>query len=96
LNNSSSAAGRGEIVKRPWRRSRYGFVFFLFASLLAASSALRLALFLKFGTESSPTLFAIGKTFVVGLHHDVVVGLLLTLPLLFWFWIFPERRFGAR
>lgn len=81
-------------MRRPWRRSRYGLVFFLFASLLLASSILRLGLFLKFGAESNPTLVTVLKMLLVGLHHDFVVASMLTLPLLFWFWIFPERWFS--
>ena len=78
-----------------WRQSRYGFAAFWLVSLAAAWLALRLALFLAF----RPAGLAVGEVvlaFLSGLHCDLFVALLLTLPLLAWLVITPDRRFQAR
>ncbi len=81
---------------RSWKNSRYGFAAFLFASLLAGLTILRLVIFLKFAGQSDVTGGAIVQGFFIGLHEDLVVALFTTLPLLFWFWIVRERSFGKR
>ena len=79
---------------RPAGRTRYHLVAFWFGTLLAVFFGLRLALFFKFGpTGASP--LDMWLTFLVGLHRDAYVALLLMLPLLFWFFIMPNRWFAA-
>ena len=73
-------------------RTRYHFVVFWFAILLAAFSGLRLVLFLKFAPAGAAQ-HDLVNTFLIGLHRDAYVGLLLSLPLLFWFFILPNRWF---
>lgn len=56
---------------------------------------LRIVLFVAFrpaGTSFVETM----RTFLSGFHRDLAVALLGTAPLLFWFWIIPERSFGKR
>src|SRR6185369_11495531 len=55
----------------------------------------RVALFLKFGPASAAASER-GATFLIGLHRDAYVALLLMLPLLFWFFILPNRWFAAK
>lgn len=75
-------------------RTRYHFVAFCFLTLLAAFTGLRLALFFKFG-PAGVAHHDLWMTFLVGLHRDAYVALLLILPLLFWFFILPNRWFVA-
>jgi len=75
-------------------RTRYHFVAFCFLTLLAAFTGLRLALFFKFG-PAGVAHHDLWMTFLVGLHRDAYVALLLILPLLFWFFILPNRWFMA-
>jgi len=67
----------------------------LFVTLLAAFSALRVVLFLAFATGPVGAGDA-ARLFLVGLHRDVVVGLVCLLPLLTWFWLVPNRWFGRK
>jgi len=75
-------------------RTRYHFVVFCFLTQLAAFTGLRLALFLKFGPASAAP-SELGTTFLIGLHRDVYVALLLLLPLVFWFFLLPNGWFVA-
>jgi phosphoglycerol transferase MdoB-like AlkP superfamily enzyme len=84
------------MVKEPsWRRSRYGFALGWLASLIAVWLLLRLICFFAFKSASTPGLDLL-RVFITGLFRDLFVGLLLTLPLLGWLWILPERRFPAK
>jgi phosphoglycerol transferase MdoB-like AlkP superfamily enzyme len=77
-----------------WRRSRYGFVGFWLLSLLACWFVLRLALLIAFGPPGltmADWLLAFGT----GLQRDVFVGLVETIPLVFWMLIVRDRAFGA-
>ncbi len=62
--------------------------------LLAAFSGLRLVLLLKFGPAGAAH-HDLVNTFLIGLHRDAYVALLLLLPLLFWFFIVSNRWFAA-
>src|SRR5258706_4985259 len=78
-----------------WTRSRYGFAVFFLLSLLAGWFLLRLILLLAFKPAGLP-LAEMAFAFLSGFHRDCFVGLLFTLPLLFWTFIIPERWLGAR
>src|SRR6185369_6197052 len=74
----------------PWRTSRYGFATLHFATLVTLWVALRLCLLAAFrppGLSASQMFFCL----VNGLQRDVFVALVFTLPVLFWFWVVPER-----
>ena len=79
---------------RPGSRTRYHFVAFWFLTLLAAFTGLRLALVLRYGPTGAAH-SDLGRTFLIGLHRDACVALLLLLPLVFWFFILPNRWFVA-
>jgi phosphoglycerol transferase MdoB-like AlkP superfamily enzyme len=78
-----------------WRQSRYGFAAFLFLTLLAVFTTLRLVLFLAFAPGGVGAVEA-GRIFLIGIHRDVFVALLYLLPLLAWFWLIPNRWFAGR
>ena len=76
------------------RQSRFGFAAFWLVSLVAAFLALRLVLFFAFKPLGlAPADVALA--FLSGLHRDLFVAVLLTLPLLAWLLITPNRRFQA-
>ena len=77
-----------------WTKSRYGFAAFFFFSLLAALFLLRAILFVEFGRQTPNSAGSVILAFVIGLHQDVVVALLTTVPLLFWLWMVRDRWFG--
>ncbi|MGN6553628.1 MAG: LTA synthase family protein, partial [Verrucomicrobiota bacterium] len=79
-----------------WKKSRYAFAGFVLASLLGALFILRLVLFVKFGHQAPVTAGKAVEAFLVGLHQDLAVTLLTTLPLLFWLWIIRNGWFGRR
>jgi phosphoglycerol transferase MdoB-like AlkP superfamily enzyme len=79
-----------------WTKSRYGFVLGVFLTLVFTFSALRLVLFLAFKPPVPIALVDVLKTFFLGLHRDLLVALLPSLPLLFWFAVVPQRMFAAR
>jgi phosphoglycerol transferase MdoB-like AlkP superfamily enzyme len=78
----------------PWKRSRSGFAIFFFFSLLVAFTLLRLFLFLRFGRHEPHVGGSLVQIFLIGFHQDFLVALGMTLPLLFWLWIVPEKFFG--
>jgi glucan phosphoethanolaminetransferase (alkaline phosphatase superfamily) len=80
----------------PWKRSRSGFAVFFFFSLLTGFTLLRLVLFLKFGLHEPLSVSSVVAIFLIGFHQDFLIALLMTLPLLFWIWVLPERWFGSR
>jgi phosphoglycerol transferase MdoB-like AlkP superfamily enzyme len=79
----------------PWKRSRSGFAVFFFFSLLVAFTFLRFLLFLKYGLHEPHAMGSAVEIFLIGFHQDFLVALGMTLPLLFWIWIFPARWFSA-
>ncbi len=83
-------------TKRVWRHSRYGLATFFFLTLVFALTVLRGILYAEFGRASALPLGSITKAFFIGLHQDIVMALLTTLPLLFWFWVVKERAFPKR
>jgi phosphoglycerol transferase MdoB-like AlkP superfamily enzyme len=79
----------------PWKRSRSGFAVFFFFSLLIAFTFLRFLLFWRFGRHEPLSTDTVISIFLIGFHQDFLVALGMTLPLLFWIWIVPERWFGS-
>src|SRR5206468_823024 len=77
----------------PWLRSRYGFAFFHFLSLLVGWLLLRVVLLVAFKTAAMSSA-ALGLTLLTGLQRDVFVALVFTLPLLCWFMVVPEGAFA--
>jgi phosphoglycerol transferase MdoB-like AlkP superfamily enzyme len=75
----------------PWKRSRFGFAVFFHFTLLAACFVLRLVLYFKFGIEETFSARSLLHVLLVGFHQDFAVALVLTMPLLFWLWIIPDR-----
>ena len=80
---------------RCWKRSRYGFAGFYFISLLLGWLILRLVLFFAFRPAGLPAADIL-RAFLAGFHRDFFAALVETIPLLFWLWIVPERRFPGR
>ena len=77
-----------------WRTSRYGLAGFWAISLLAFWLALRLVLL----ADSHPPA-PIGdyvSAFLTGLVRDFVAAIWLSLPLLCWVLLMPDRHFGAK
>src|SRR3954470_9851528 len=86
----------GDQTKRPaWLRSRYGFAGFWFVSILIAWFVLRLIFFLAFVPAGLPAGQVI-SAFLHGAHRDLFMGIVLTLPMLFWLTLVPESQFAAR
>ena len=88
MTNSIPAA------KKSWRESRYGFAAFFAASILLGLTILRLVIFAEFSGPSHPSAGATLQTFLEGLHQDLAIVLLTTLPLLFWFWVRDPQAAG--
>lgn len=78
------------------KQSRFGLAAFNLLALLCGFFILRLVLFLHFRPESSVSGLELLKLFVIGLHLDLVVAFVLTLPLLFGLALIPNSAFGAR
>lgn len=79
-----------------WRNSRYGLAVFFLLSLPLIWLLLRLVLYLQFEPAEPVPGGEVLRAFLVGFHRDFVVALLMTLPLLFWFWLVPNRWFVRR
>ena len=77
-----------------WRHTRYGFAAAVAVTLVVIHSALRLFLYVSFRPEGSGLFLDTLRAFFVGLHRDLFVALLGTLPLLGWFLLVPNRWFG--
>src|SRR5262249_5714462 len=75
--------------KPRWIQSRLGLAGLHFAALVVCFTILRLVLFFSF--RPSATVSEYLRAFGVGLHLDVTVALLMTLPLVFWFALLPHR-----
>ena len=82
-------------LKQGWQRGRYGLVLFFLLSLLAGCTLLRVVLYAQFH-PAVPVGADVARAFLTGFQRDLLALLLTTVPLLFWFWILPERRFNTR
>jgi len=78
-----------------WRHSRLGFAAFWLLSLMCGWLALRTALFLLFRPAGAPVVDSI-LGFLSGTWRDLLAGIWLSLPLLFWLLIIPDRRFAGK
>ncbi len=79
-----------------WKRSRWGFAAFFLLSLFVAFSCLRLLLLLKFKPAGLLSPGEVAQMFLIGARNDLFVGLLMTMPLLLWLLMIPDRWFRAR
>lgn len=77
------------------KRSRYGFAAFWFLTVLAGWLVLRIILITAFKPSALDASAAL-KAFLQGELRDVFIALVLTLPLLFWFWVVPNSTFARR
>lgn len=78
---------------RGWRQSRYSLATAFGLSLVLFFSLLRVILFVAFHPSETLETSELGRMFLTGLHRDFTVALLMTLPLLGWFFLVPERWF---
>jgi phosphoglycerol transferase MdoB-like AlkP superfamily enzyme len=78
-----------------WTRSRYGLAAFWFVFVLFGWLVLRTIFFVAFAPPGLPA-GQIILAFLHGLHRDVFIALIETLPMLFWFLIVPNHVFAAR
>src|SRR4051794_3882182 len=78
-----------------WTRSRYGFAGLHLLSLLVIWFLFRAVLYIAFRPETVPDLNVI-SAFFSGLERDLVVGLLMTAPLLAWMLLVPNSWRACR
>src|SRR3954471_14263308 len=74
------------------RRSVWAFCFLL--SLMGGWLGLRLVFLTQFRPPEAPAA-DLWRSLVTGASRDLFVGLLFTIPLLFWSWLLPDRWFAA-
>jgi phosphoglycerol transferase MdoB-like AlkP superfamily enzyme len=79
-----------------WKKSRYGFAAYFFASLLIACFILRVVLLSRFDRGTTVSMGSIVQAFLIGLHQDFAIALMTALPLLFVFWVLPNRWLARR
>ncbi|MDB6121492.1 MAG: sulfatase [Pedosphaera sp.] len=80
---------------RTWKQSRFTLAIINFVGLLLCFTLLRAVLFVLFKPQPLPSGGDILKAFLIGLHLDIFVGLLMCLPLVFWLALLPDRWFRA-
>jgi phosphoglycerol transferase MdoB-like AlkP superfamily enzyme len=83
-----------QVARMSWWKSRYGFACFSGLSLVAAWLVLRLVFLTSFRPPGIP-FREMALALAAGFQRDLFVVFLFLLPLLFWFWLVPNRRFGA-
>lgn len=88
MSQTSSAAPG---PKSSWATSRYGFVLFWWASLVASWFGLRLVLWLAF-RPSGVSLAETVQAWLVGAYRDVFVATCLSLPFLTWLVFAADKR----
>ncbi|MDB6110999.1 MAG: Sulfatase, partial [Pedosphaera sp.] len=76
-------------------RSRFGLAAVNFLALLFCFSVLRVVLFCLFKPQPPAAGLDVLKAFAIGLHFDIFVALALSLPLIFWLAVVPDRWFRA-
>ncbi len=79
---------------RSWRCSRYGFAAYWLVSLMALCLLLRLVLFFAFKPPAPAADYFLA--FLVGCFRDFIAAAWLTLPLMFWLLLVPDRKFAAK
>ncbi len=75
--------------------SRQGFAAFWIVSLMAGWFLLRLVLFVAFRPVPAPAWDSL-LGFLSGAWRDFLTAIWLSLPLIFWLVVMPERRFAGR
>ncbi len=75
-------------------RSRFYFALLFAGSIFLTNLALRIVLYFSFTSDASTDVTNIAKAFFTGLQRDLYLALCLTLPLVIWLVIIPERWFG--
>ncbi|HEY5912064.1 MAG TPA: LTA synthase family protein [Verrucomicrobiae bacterium] len=78
-----------------WLGSRYGFAVFWILSLMFGWLILRLVLFIAFRPTPAPVRDSL-LGFLTGTWRDFLAASWLSLPLLFWLFVLPDRRFRGR
>jgi phosphoglycerol transferase MdoB-like AlkP superfamily enzyme len=76
-------------------KSRFGLATVNFLALLFCFSVLRVVLFCCFKPQPPAARIDVLKAFAIGFHFDVFVALALSLPLIFWLAIVPDRWFRS-
>src|SRR5258708_6664579 len=79
-----------------WRDRRHLFVMVYLLSLVGMWQVLRLGLVIAFQPEPRPAWSELWRIWRTGLHRDLFMALLFSVPLLFWFWLVPNRWFASR
>src|ERR1041384_6023732 len=77
-----------------WWQCRYGFAGFFVFSLLVFNSVLRAVLYLAFKSPGQHSLGELAQTFALGFYRDFFVALFLSIPLLVWLFLMPNRWIG--
>src|SRR5215831_14949359 len=93
--SDTTVAGSDEKTRAVWWRSRYGLGAFWFVSLLIAWSVLRLVLLIAFKHEGTSEA-EVARLFGAGFYRDILAALLLTVPMLLWFALVPNKAFSKR
>ena len=82
--------------KRSWRESRFAPAWLNLFGLVAATTVLRIVLYVIFKPQPARPMGEVLKAFVIGFHLDVFAALAMTLPLIFWLTILSDRWFASR
>lgn len=64
--------------------------------MLFCFTVLRIVLFAAFRPEPAPPFRNLVRAFLIGFHLDVVTAVLLSLPLILWLSILPDRWFSSK
>ncbi len=75
--------------------ARFSIALLQWAALLVSFFILRVALSLAFLPGNAVSLGDLLQGYLIGLHLDTFVALLLTLPLVIWLALIPDRWFAA-
>src|SRR5579872_2010096 len=78
-----------------WKESRFAPAVFNVLTLLLCFFVLRVVLFFFFRPQPAASPLDVLKAFLIGFHLDLFVALVLTLPLVFWLAILPDRWFRS-
>ncbi len=90
-----NAAGANLKPKHAGRRTRFSLATVNFLALLFCFTVMRVVLFGFFKPEPPAPALEVLKAFAIGLHIDLFVALAMTLPLIGWLAIVPDRVFRS-
>jgi phosphoglycerol transferase MdoB-like AlkP superfamily enzyme len=82
-------------LNRTWKQSRFTLAAINFLALIVCFTLLRLALFCLFKSQPVAAGNEVAKAFLIGLHLDIFVALLLCVPFILWLVILPNGWFRA-